>query len=70
MIEFQAAVFVWFMCSFEPPSRALVAYHLDIDEMPLRYAIGVNFKKGATIGIKAQLPSIWAMGECWMILRE
>ena len=46
MIECHAAIFIWFLCYFGPPSRSQVAYHVDRDRMPL-HAVGVNYKKGA-----------------------
>ena len=45
------------MCSFGPPSRDLMAYHLEWDGMPSYAAVGVNCKNGATTDIKAQVPS-------------
>ena len=48
MIEFHAAIFIWFLCSLEPPSSVLIAYHLERDGMPLYDAVGANGKKGAT----------------------
>ena len=40
MIEYYTAIFDWFLCSFRLPSRALVAYHLERSEMPLRCGWG------------------------------
>ena len=48
MIEFHAAIFAWFLCSFEPPKHALVAYQLERGGMTLLDVVGVNYKKGAT----------------------
>ena len=48
VIECDEAIFVWFLCSFAPPFRALVAYHLERDGMPLHDAIEVNCEKGPT----------------------
>ena len=54
MIEFHAAVVAWFLSFYRPPSRALVAYHMEIGGMPLHDAVGVNCKKGVTSNIKAK----------------
>ena len=62
MIECDADIFARFLCSFGPPSRALVAYHLEIDDIPLRGAVGVNYRKCATTDIKAQVPCIRVEG--------
>ena len=45
MIEFHTAIFAWFLCSFGPPSRDLVAYHLESGGMPLHDAVGVNCER-------------------------
>ena len=39
MIEFQAAIFAWFLCSLGPSSRALVAYHPETGGLPLHNAV-------------------------------
>ena len=63
MIEFQAAIFAWFLCSFGPPSRALGTYlHVERGGMPFHDAVGINCKKAATTELKAHEPSIWAKG--------
>ena len=62
MIDFHSAIFVWFLCSFGPPSRALVIYHLYGGGMLLHDGVGVNCEKGATSDIKVQVRSIWAKG--------
>ena len=63
MIECDATIFAWFLCSFGPPSLSLVAYYLERGGMPLHGdAVGVNCKKGAATGIRAQVPSICAEG--------
>ena len=49
MIKFHTAVFTLFMCSFETPSSALVAYHLERGGMALHNAVGIICYKGATI---------------------
>ena len=60
MIEFHAAIFAWFLCSSEPPSRALLAYNLGKSRTPLCDPVGVNCKKGRSIyaAIKTQMPGI------------
>ena len=49
MIQFYVAVFAWFLCSFGPLSRALVAYHLGRVGMPLHYVVGVKCENGAAL---------------------
>ena len=34
MVEFHSVIFSWFLCSFGPPFRDLVAYQLDWGRMP------------------------------------
>ena len=68
MIEFHAAVFALFLCSFGPPSLALVAYPLERGRMPLHDAVGVCCEKGATTDIKAQVPLYGLRGVCWMVV--
>ena len=58
--------FVWFLYFFEPPSRPLLAYHLERDGMTVHDAFGVNCGKYATADVKGQLPNIWAKG-CMLI---
>ena len=36
------------LCSFGPPSRALVVNHMERGGMPLHDAVGINCEKGAT----------------------
>ena len=67
-IEFYTVIFAWFLCSFGPPSRSLVAYQLERGGMPLHDVVGVNCRKDATTDIKAQVPSIWLRGVCWTIV--
>ena len=55
-IEFYAAIFAWFLSSFGPPSRALVASPGEGWD-----AVGVICEKGATTDIKVQVTSVWAM---------
>ena len=43
-IEFHAASFAWFQCSFEPHSCAVVAYHQERGGMPSRDVVGVKCK--------------------------
>ena len=50
--EFHATIFAWFVFSFVPPSRALVAYHLERGGMPLHDAVGVNCTKVITTEYK------------------
>ena len=66
MIEFHAAIFSWFLCSFGPLSRAPVAHHLETGGMTLHDAVGVTVKKAQLLNIKVQVPSIWAKGVCWI----
>ena len=58
MIEFQAVIFYGFLCSFGPPSRALVSYHMDRGEMPLHDAVGVNCAKFSTTDTRSQVSGI------------
>ena len=37
-------------------------YHMERGGMPLHDAVGINYKKGQLLKIKAQLSSIWAKG--------
>ena len=50
-------IFALFLSSLGPPSRALEAYNMERDGIPLHYAVGVTRGKGAT-NIRAQVPSI------------
>ena len=73
MIEFyDAFVFTWFLCSFGPPSRILLAYHMEKSGMQLHDVVGVHFKNGATTDNKAQVPSICAeecmLGIYWCVI--
>ena len=43
--EFHASNFALFLCSFETPSSALSAYHMERGEMQLDYAVGLNCEK-------------------------
>ena len=70
MIEFQAVIFDWFLCSFGPLSRALVAYHLERGGIPLNNEFGANCERGTATDIKAQVPSIWLCGKCWKIINK
>ena len=56
MIEFDTAIFAWFLCSFTPPSRALMSYQSERGGMPLHDAVGVNCNKGEIIDILSQVP--------------
>ena len=56
MIEFHVSIFAWFLCSFGPASRALVAYHLGNGGVPLHDAVGENCTKGSTTDIDSQVP--------------
>ena len=48
-IDDRVCSFSWFLCTFGPTSRALVAYHLQRVGMPLHdAAVGVNCQKEAT----------------------
>ena len=58
MIEFHVPIFAWFPSAFRPPFHALVAYHLEKSGMILHDAVWVSCKKGATIDISVQMPSI------------
>ena len=42
LIELHAAIMAWVLCSFGPPSRNPVAYHLEMGGMQLHDAVGVN----------------------------
>ena len=53
MIEFQLPIFASFMGFFGPPSRVMVAFHLERIGMPLHDAVVVNCKKAATTYIIA-----------------
>ena len=53
-----AAIFAWFLCTFGPPSLALVAEHPQRGGMPLHHAVGVNCKNGPTTEINAYVSSI------------
>ena len=66
MIKLHSAIFAWFLCSFGPHYRALVAYHLVRGVMPLHNAVWVKFNKGATTDIREQVPSKWAKG-CMLV---
>ena len=37
--------------------------------MPLHDTVGVSSENGATTDIKAQVPSIWVRGVCWISVR-
>ena len=60
MIEVHPAIIALFLCFFGPPSRTLVAYHLERGAMPLHDAVGVNRDKCATTEYQGQVPKIWA----------
>ena len=63
MIDCHAAISAWFLCTFGPPSRTLVAYPLERGGMPFHDEVVVNCKNGApTADIKEELHSIWAKG--------
>ena len=62
MIEFYAAIFAGFLCSFGPPSRALGTYTPREGWDALHDGVGINCKYGASTEVKAQEPSIWAKG--------
>ena len=47
MIEL-GAIFARLLCSFVPPSSALVSFHLERGGMQLHNAVGAHRKKGAT----------------------
>ena len=51
MIEFHEIIFPWYLYSFGPPSRALVAYNPEKDGIPLRDSVGVNCTKFSTSDI-------------------
>ena len=53
MIECDAAIFAWCLCSFGPPSRALVAYHPERSGMPLHDAVGIKCENDAKTDINA-----------------
>ena len=58
MIEFHVAIIAWFLCSFDPPSRVLVTFHLERGGMQLHGAVGVKCTKGNYTDTKEQVPSI------------
>ena len=58
MIEFHTANFCLALCSFGPPSRALLDYHLERCGITLHDAVGINCKEIETTDINAQVPSI------------
>ena len=66
LIEFHAAIFAWFLCSFGTPSRSLVGCR-KMGGMPLHDTVVVYFKNGATADIKAKVPSVCA--KRWYICR-
>ena len=53
-----ASLFAWFLCSFEQPTCALAAYHLENVAMILHDAVGVNCKNGATTDITTGVRNI------------
>ena len=57
-IEFQAAIFAWFLCCFGRLSRAwwLITWRVT----QLHDAVRENSEKGATTDIKVQVPRIYA----------
>ena len=55
-----AAIFVSFLCTLGPLSRALVAYPLEMGWMLLHDVGGVNCTE--LLNIKTQVTSIWAKG--------
>ena len=55
--ECEEGIFAWFLYFFAPPSRDLMAYHLQsVGCMTLYDAIWVNCENGATTDIKEQVP--------------
>ena len=49
--KFHGAIFVRFLYSFRPPSRALVVYHLEKGGLPLHDAVEANCENSATTDI-------------------
>ena len=55
-MECDAAVFSWLMCSFVPPSRALIVYHPERGAMPLPDGVNLStldalyMRYGMTVG--------------------
>ena len=68
MIEYDSAIFAWWLCSFGLPSCNLVAYQLKRGGNLLHDAVGINCKNGTNTDIKAHVPSILAMGRMLMIM--
>ena len=60
MIEFNAAISAWFLCSFGPHSSALVVYLLERYGIPLNDAVELNCKKRVTT--ENQGTGAWYMG--------